>query len=253
MARGKKTLGLRLNLFMLRLARHWLRIVLVFLGIYVSLPFAAPTLMHLGFEGPARAIYFVYGPFCHQFAFRSFFLFGDQYAYPRYNTGTDLTPFEMYVAGLPEFDPGHSHSIGGPVGDLYAFTPGFQFTSRDFLGNEQMGYKLALCERDMATYMAMFLGGLAYTRVRKRLRPAPFLLYGLLGVGPMAIDGLSQMFGYPPFQFWPPRETLPIFRVLTGTLFGLMNVWLGFPYLERAMADTRREVEAKLMRAGIQF
>lgn len=247
------TTGLRLNIFMLRLTRNWLRIVLILLAIWVSLPFAAPTLMKLGAEGPARVLYFIYGPFCHQFGFRSFFLFGEQAAYPRYNTPSDLKPFEAYVENLPEFAPTTVHPLGGPVGDIYSFTPGFQFTSRDFLGNEQMGYKVTLCERDIAMYLAIFVGGLAYTRVRYRLRPVPFWLYILLGLGPIGLDGFSQMLGYPPFNLWPSRETLPIFRVLTGALFGLMNVWLAFPYLELSMRDTRRQIEAKLAKAGISL
>jgi hypothetical protein len=46
---------------------------------------------------------------------------------------------------------------------------------------------------------------------------------------------------------------MPAFRVLTGALFGLMNIWLGFPYLEMSMRETRRELEAKLARVGISF
>lgn len=247
----RMTTGLRLNIFMLRVARNWLRIVTALLAIWITLPFVAPTLMKLGIESPARVIYFLYGPFCHQFGFRSFYLFGEQIAYPRYNTSSGLRPYEAYVQDLPEFAPTAVHPLGGPVGDIYGFTPGFQFASRDFVGNEQMGYKVTLCERDIAIYIAMFVGALAYGRVRHRLRPVPFWLYVLLGLGPIGLDGFSQMLGYPPFNLWPPRETLPIFRVVTGALFGLMNVWLGFPYLELSMRDTRRQIEAKLARAGI--
>jgi hypothetical protein len=38
--------------------------------------------------------------------------------------------------------------------------------------------------------------------------------------------------------------------VVTGALFGLMNVWLGLPHIERSMRETRREIEAKLAKAG---
>jgi hypothetical protein len=56
--------------------------------------------------------------------------------------------------------------------------------------------------------------------------------------------------GYPPFNLWPPRETLPFFRVATGLVFGLMSAWLAFPYLAESFAETRQQVEAKLLRAG---
>ncbi len=251
MTRKRSSLGLRLNIWLLRLARNWLRVALTAIGIYAALPWVAPTLMRLGLEGPGRALYTLYSPFCHQFAFRSFFLYGEQPVYPRYNTGTTLKPFEAYAADLPEFAPNQSHPLGGPVGDLYAFTPGFQFMARDFIGNAQMGYKLTLCERDISIYTALFVGGLLYSRARRRIRPVPIWLYIWLGLLPIGIDGFSQMFGYPPFNWWPPRETTPFFRVLTGAIFGLMNAWLGFPYLEISFRETREQIELKLARAGI--
>lgn len=246
-----RTTAIRLNLWVLWLARHWLRVVLLLLIVYVSLPWIAPTLMKLGLTGPAQVLYTLYSPFCHQFAFRSFFLFGEQPAYPRFNTGSLLIPFETYAALLPEFAPDHVHSLAGRVGDIYAFTPGYQFTARDFVGNTEMGYKMTLCERDIAIYTALLLGGLLYGRLRRRLRPVPIYLYVILGVLPIGIDGFSQLLGYPPFNLWPQRETLPTFRVLTGALFGLMNAWLAFPYLEQSFNETRQQVETKLARAGV--
>ncbi len=114
-----------------------------------------------------------------------------------------------------------------------------------------MGYKVTLCARDISIYIAMLIGAILYRGVRRRLRPAPLLIYVILGLGPIGIDGFSQLLGYPPFNFWPPRETEPVFRVVTGALFGLMNVWLGFPYLELSFRETRMELEAKFRRAGI--
>ena len=62
---------------------------------------------------------------------------------------------------------------------------------------------------------------------------------------PIAIDGFSQLFGYPPFSFWAIRETTPAFRTLTGALFGLMNAWLAFPYLEDSARSAKAELEEK--------
>jgi uncharacterized membrane protein len=73
----------------------------------------------------------------------------------------------------------------------------------------------------------------------------------LLGLAPIGLDGFSQLLGYPPFNLWSPRETLPIFRIVTGALFGLMNVWLAFPYLELSMRETQEQIVAKLARTGI--
>ncbi len=260
----RRSLGLRLNVALLRLSRHWLRVALFLLGIYVTLPWVAPTLMHFGLDGPAHVIYFAYGPFCHQFAFRSFFLFGEQSAYPRAISGTTLKPYEDYIMNSPEFKQALSNWVGRPglsyfqsINDFdpYVWSPDLEFASKDFFGDPQMGYKLTICERDIALYTSIFIGGLIYAipYVRRRLRPVPIWLYIILGVMPIAIDGFSQLLGYPPFNLWAARETLPPYRVVTGALFGLMSAWLSFPYLELSFRDTRRQVEAKLARAGIRI
>ena len=199
--------------------------------------------MRLGMEQPARLIYTVYSPFCHQFAFRSFFLFGEQPVYPRENAGSSWGTFEDYVSELPEFRGA----------DIKSFDLPLISSARSFLGNDQIGYKVTLCERDIMIYMALFVGGLIYAIpvVRRRLRPVPLWLYVFLGLGPIGLDGFSQLLGYPPFSLWPPRETLPEFRVITGIIFGLMNAWLAFPYFEAAMQDTQYQIQAKLYRAGI--
>lgn len=248
---NNRSFALRLNLITLWITRHWLRVALVIIGIYASLPWAAPTLMKLGATGPANVLYTLYSPFCHQFAFRSFFLFGEHPTYPRDGASINQTPYEEYIKNLPEFAPDRIVPPFGVIGNVYDFSPAFQVASREFVGDPQMGYKTTLCERDIAIYSALFLGGLAFTQVRKRLRPIPIWLYILLGIAPIGIDGFSQLLGNAPFSLWPPRETLPIFRVVTGTLFGLCNVWLGFPYLELSMRETRDQILAKFARAGL--
>ncbi|MBN1563312.1 MAG: DUF2085 domain-containing protein, partial [Anaerolineae bacterium] len=181
-------------------------------------------------------IHKIYGPMCHQFAFRSWFFFGDQLVYPRAVSGTDRGTFEDYAASDPHF---------ADI-DLYTWSVDMQMAARSFTGNAEMGYKTALCERDVMIYGSMFMIGLLFARVRQWLRPAPIWLYLILGLGPLGLDGFSQMFSYPPFEYWPVRETLPEFRVLTGFLFGAMNVWLAFPYLEQSMVETADTLERKV-------
>lgn len=243
--RPPRRLALRLNVLVLRFARNWLKVVLVVLSIYVALPFIAPTLMHLGATGPGRVIYTLYSPFCHQFGFRSFYLFGEQPVYPRAAAESRWLPYEYFTRDLPQFERFTAAD---------EFTLEWSLAHKNFLGNETMGYKVALCGRDIFIYMAILGGGFIYAIpvVRRRLRPVPLLLYAFLGLGPIGLDGFSQLLGYPPFSLWPPRETLPVFRVLTGALFGLMSAWLAFPYLELSMQDARRDIEAKLWRAGVK-
>jgi uncharacterized membrane protein len=253
----QRSFAIRSNIFLLRLTRNWVRVALVIIGIYVSLPILAPVLMQVGATGPARVIYAMYGPFCHQFAFRSFFLFGEQSAYPRAIAGTDLAPFEAYAPYSPAFRESLSRYIDPANIDRFdyaIFSPALQFASRDFVGDERMGYKMTLCERDITIYIMLFTGGVIYSipAVRRRLRPVPIWIYIILGLGPIGIDGFSQLLGYPPFNLWLPRETSPFFRVLTGGIFGLMNAWLGFPYLDMSFRETAEQIEAKLARAGIR-
>lgn len=270
--------GLRLNLLLLSMTRNWLRIALTILAVYIALPWLAPTLMKLGLETPARAIYTVYRPFCHQFGFRTFYLYGEQPAYPLADAaqaGTGLQSFESYVGQSRIPAEMRAYQIPQPPFNVVALpdffgiqvpadiTPAtlaedqnfvrFELAASAFVGNEQMGYKMTLCERDISIYTALFVVGVIYGRpvIRRRLRPVPLPLYFLLGVVPIGIDGLSQLLSYPPFHLWEVRETLPFFRVLTGSLFGIMSGWLGYTYIELSMRDAQREIEAKLLGAGI--
>jgi uncharacterized membrane protein len=261
-----KSMNIRLSRLTWSFARRWVHIAIVALGIYSMLPILTPALMAVGLTAPARVLYTVYAPFCHQFAFRSLFIFGEQVAYPRAIAGSSLTPYEVFVVNDPDFLASYdfyyrrsNQGQGAPQPTVESlsttFTPWMQFASKDFLGNDEMGYKMTLCARDVAIYVTMFVGAILYSIpvVRLRLRPCPLWLYLILGIAPIGIDGFSQLLGYPPFNLWEPRETLPIYRVVTGALFGIMNVWLAFPYLEESMRETRQSIEAKFARAGISL
>ncbi len=262
----ERKLGRSLNLLTLRFTRNWLKVALVVVGLYSTLPIVTPVLMQIGLQAPARLLYSLYSPFCHQFAFRSLFLFGEQAAYPRTGVNAPITPIEGYIVNDPVFLERYAYwyeyynrvPLPAPptVEELSVFTPWLQFAARDFIGNEQMGYKTALCARDVSIYLALFLGGLIYSipAVRRRIRPIPIWLYVFLGLAPIGIDGLSQLVSLlPNFTLWAPRETTPAFRVLTGFYFGLMTAWLAFPQFELAMRETRQQIEAKFARAGIRL
>lgn len=220
----KSPWGLRLNRGLHFFARHWLAVFNLLVFLYAGLPFAAPTLMQLGATGPARAIYTLYSPFCHQLAFRSWFLFGEQAAYPRELAGTDLVPFES-ATGIGESD---------------------FIQARQFVGNQQVGYKVALCERDIGIYAAILLAGLGFGLLRRRLKPLPLVFWLLLGIVPIALDGGTQLISQVGLFPWGPRESTPLLRSLTGALFGVMNVWMAYPHVELTMAETRDSIEAKL-------
>lgn len=248
-----KSAGRRLKTVLLIAARNWLRIMLTLLALYISLPWIAPALAKAGWPGAADVIYTLYSPFCHQFAFRSVFVFGEQPFYPRGAAESAYKPFEQYAAQSEAFQAQYRHwsavyagSVSSPPGSvegLNQFSVAQQIAARHFIGDETLGYKTSLCARDLAIYSMIFVGGLVYRRYRWRIRPLPFWIFVFAGLGPVGIDGLSQLLSYPPFEFWPVRETTPIYRIVTGGVFGLMSAWLGFPYFERSMQDLIEALE----------
>lgn len=210
-------------------SRHYLAVMNFFVLLYFGLPILAPTLMKVGATLPASVIYTVYKPLCHQFGFRSFFLFGEQPYYPLAEARLSGVKTFEEITGFQDLD--------NPA----AFS---RFQARQFTGNETVGYKMALCERDMAIYGAIFLFGVLYAATGRRLKPLHWTLWILIGVGPIGLDGFSQLFSQMNWQwlasFLPYRESTPLLRVLTGALFGFTTAWFAFPYMEESMAETRQ-------------
>jgi uncharacterized membrane protein len=210
-------------------SRHYLALLNVVMLFYFGLPLLAPALMNAGLETPAKIIYTIYKPLCHQFAFRSFFLFGEQAYYPLAEAGIpDVRTFEEAINITDIHNP-----------NSYA-----RLEARNFIGDETVGYKMALCERDMAIYTAIFLFGLVYAASGRRLKPLHWALWLLIGMGPIGLDGFSQLFSQMEWSWlasWLPyRESTPLLRVLTGALFGFTTAWFAYPYMEVSMAESRQ-------------
>lgn len=211
------------------ISRHYLLLLNLFMALYVGLPFLAPTLMKMGVEVPARVIYTIYSPLCHQFGFRSFFLYGEQPFYPLEEAGLKgIKTFED-ITNLKDLD--NPQSIN-------------RLVARQFVGDETTGYKVALCERDIAIYFGLLLFGLVFGLTKRRIPPLHWALWLFIGLGPIGLDGFSQLFSQFEFswlsQLLAYRESTPFLRVLTGTLFGLSTAWFAYPYIEESMADTRQ-------------
>jgi uncharacterized membrane protein len=183
-------------------ARHWLLLANIVLGIQALLPVAAPVLMVSGRSVLGQLLYTIYSPLCHQLPERSFFLFGSQLAYT-------LQELEQLL---------------GPSVPLR------------YIGDPVIGYKMTVCQRDFATYAAMWLAGLAFISMRRRLRPLSLKVFALLCL-PLAVDGFGQLFG-----IW---DSTPWRRVISGALFGAACIWLAYPHIEAGMKDvlgaTRRD------------
>lgn len=212
-------------------AKHYLAMFNLFVFIYLGLPFLAPVLMNLGVQTPAKIIYRSYSVVCHQLAYRSFFVFGEQLAYPRAAAEVDDLQTFNQATGMGEANTGI---------DLNE--------ARKFVGNDSLGYKVALCERDVAIYGAILFFGILYSLTGRRLPAFPWYFWVLLGIVPIGVDGFSQLLSQPPFEIGLYRESTPLLRSITGGLFGFTTAWFGYPMVEETMSETRRIMATKLMR-----
>jgi uncharacterized membrane protein len=158
-------------------------------------------------------------------------LFGDQAYYPH---------AAAKIPGVLTFEK---------VSGITDLTDPSRLQARLFEGNALLGYKVALCERDVAIWGAMALFGVVYALSGRKLPKMHWLIWVLVGLGPIGLDGFSQLFSQIPSPFiqsiLPYRESTPFLRVLTGFLFGITTAWFMFPLIEESMADTRRLLAKK--------
>ena len=213
------------------ISKHYLAIFNLFLVLYVGIPFLAPVFKKVGWNGPAEVVYKIYSPLCHQWAFRSFFLFGEQAYYPHAAAKVPgVLTFEQ-VSGITD--------VNDPS----------RLGARAFQGDPTLGYKVAFCERDVAIWGAMALFGLVFAVTRRRIPKIHWIVWILVGLVPIGLDGFSQLFSQIPSafiqSFLPYRESTPFLRTLTGFIFGFMTAWFMFPLIEETMVDTRRMLSKK--------
>jgi len=173
----------------LYISRNWLIVFLIVYGIWVLTPITAPILMQMGATGPANAVYLIYSMFCHQLPERSFFLFG---------------PKPMYT--LQEI------ASVWPTDNAIIL--------RQFVGNAEMGWKMAWSDRMISVYGGVWLAGIVYALTRRRVHTS-LLVWLLLGVLPLGLDGASHMIndvvaGTSGLGF---RDTNAWLQALTGNAF----------------------------------
>jgi uncharacterized membrane protein len=208
------------------ISNNFMHVINLMLFIYIGLPFLAPVLMKNGADVAAELIYKIYSPVCHQLAYRSWFLYGEQAFYPRSLAA---------VPGVLSYE-----EVTGLTGqDVVA--------SRDFLGNPTVGYKVAICQRDVAIYLSLLGFGLVFQLSGRRFRSLPWYLWIAIGIIPIGIDGFSQLpsviAGLPAWL--PLRESNPFLRTVTGSLFGIMTAWYLMPLMEESMRETKRMMMRK--------
>lgn len=244
---NRSTKAITLNRVTFKISKYWYFVFIFLLGLWVTLPWLAPLFMRLGWEGPAEVIYRLYSFQCHQLPQRSFFLFGQQTMYSM--------PYIQTIVGNT-FDP---------------------LTLRQFLGNAEMGYKVAWSDRMVSAYTSIPLTALIWWPFRRRIRPLSLLGFGLLAL-PMLIDGSTHFIsdlagvdqGFRYANSWLAGltnnslsasfyvgNTLGSFnswiRLITGTLFGIGLVLTTFPILENTFRDISHVIKVKFARAGVEL
>ena len=227
MERGRNLTGT--DKFTLWFSKYYMLIINFILLMYVGLPFLAPVLMKADFDPAANIIYQIYRPLCHQLGFRSMFLFGEQLYYPR-----ELAQLDGYLT--------YEDIRGEQVIDV--------LEARKFVGDDVLGYKVALCERCIAIYGSMLFFGLIFAIFRKKIKSLHWLIWITLGLIPIGLDGVSQLpsFAAEILPVWIPiRESIPVFRFITGSLFGITTAWYLYPMIEEAMQESYQIVSKKAL------
>ena len=178
--------------------------------------FLAPILAHSGGNVAAQAIYAMYSVTCHQLAYRSWFLYGNQPFYP------------LRLAGIQNILT-YEDVTGNSSSDLTS--------AQVFIGDTSTGYKIAICQRDIAINLGFILAGVGFALSRRKWQPLSILFWIVLGLFPLFLDGIFQWSGniFPGLKTVLEWESTPLLRTATGGLFGFTTGLLIFPKLEETL------------------
>lgn len=138
---------------------------------------------------------------------------------------------------------------------------------RQFIGNAQMGWKVAWSDRMVSMYTSLLPFAWMWWLLRRRIKPLPWSGFALCLL-PMAVDGGTHFVsdfagigaGFRYTNAWLAALTQNAFpatfyagdalgsfnswmRLLTGVFFGARVVWFGFAYLQEAFDEAARKGE----------
>lgn len=224
------------------LSQKWFFLANAITGGILFLGILAPLLMSIGLPNAGQTVYGWLAPHNHQLPQRSYFLFGQATLLASYSEEKIITS-------------------GANPDNL-----------QSFVGNSEIGFKMALNHRMTAIFVALFLGGVVWGAAggRPRLGPIWFVILLL----PLLIDGFSHLIsensgqGFREDNAWAvslTRHAFPnefyrgttigslnwLLRTLTGILFGLGFVWFLFTYLSLRFRLIQLQLEPKLKKIGV--
>lgn len=219
--------------------KYWLLLFSAGYLSFIGLPFLAPVFMQMEFTKLGEIIYSIYQFFCHQLPQRSFFLFGDKFMY-------SLT--EVQNAWQATNNP---------------------MILRQFIGNQQMGWKVAWSDRMVSMYTSILISAWIWYPLRKKIKNFPFWGFAFLLL-PMAIDGTTHMIsdfsgigqGFRDSNLWLAQLTNFEFpaafyagdalgsfnswmRLISGMTFGIGVVFYGYPYLAEIFETNTEKFEVR--------
>ncbi|MFH1394486.1 MAG: DUF2085 domain-containing protein [Candidatus Micrarchaeota archaeon] len=107
--------------------------------------------------------------------------------------------------------------------------------------NGKVGYKLAVCARDVGLYLFLLIGALAYPFFRKLNSdevPAPIWL--VLAIVPFALDGTIQLFSSIAPGLVGFYESSNMIRLSTGALAGFVASFYVLPVLNSMFSQMKK-------------
>lgn len=226
--------------FVLWFNQHWILAFGILFGGFILTPFLAPVFMAIGWDAPGKVIYWIYSFLCHQLPQRSYFLFGSKISY-------SLSEIQAVWENTNNF-----------------------VNLRQFVGNSQMGWKVAWSDRMVSMFTSIWLLGIIWGLFKKKIKQLPLWGFILLLL-PMAIDGTTHFIsdlagigqGFRDTNSWLIPLTSNLMgtnfymgdawgsfnawmRLVTGVLFGLGIVWFGFQYIDDAFSNSTEVVRYKI-------
>jgi uncharacterized membrane protein len=210
-----------------KIGRRIPELVVALVWLYVLVPFLAPLAYSNGYESVGWGINEFYEQFCHQRVERSVFLLGKEKPLTFYTVG-ELKDAQV----IPQVNP-------DPVPFQWP-----EYFGHDYVGNEQVGWKVPLCIRDIALYGGLALAGsliVWWKRKNKELKVSKWTILAL--TLPMMIDGIALTVISLLKLDWVPGWFIysNLKRIITGALFGAGIALLIIPPLFPSKKLTKRK------------